>query len=371
MSNDETVKTAPTVEPINERDLAPVPVADKARATAEDLDVVKAADPSNKLHVPSYKTGKSEHLTVGKRAHWFLTYIGGDWLLNSALGVSFAYLTSRTALGKKLYVEPINKGLGFVLSSFIKNEKTLEKVIGGGRDFFSIMFGGTMVNPILTYLEGHKQKKAISKSIDTLVYGKERVENDPDFKQAYDEIDHEPKKDNKSVWIARGFAVAPLWAATFFPKGIEFIKSNKIPVLKWVTGDNISNFTKSLSEKIGIKPKKMMETFEKNQTTGQKISNWQALHDLIGFDYGLTIYYAILHAFAFSAVAKHRHQNREDKKTVATTNHALKEAEPKEAVTVENELASPSHGHTPHAKVSNVAARETLKPAEQREMVQV
>ncbi len=348
--------------------MAPAPVVSKELSTENAFSVAQ----KNPHAVPEIKRGqKGGTSTPGKKVHWLLTYIGGDWILNSAIGVGFAYLTARTELGKKYYVEPINKGLGAVLSPVIKDEKTLEKVIGGGRDFFSIMFGGTMVNPILTRLENHKNKKAISKSIDTMIYGKDRVENDPRFKQAYDEIDLEPKKDTKGVWIARGIAVAPLWAATFFPKGMKFIQSNEVPVLKWVNADTISNFTRTTAEKMGIRPKKMIEAVEKDPTTGKLTSNWQKLHDYIGFDYGLTIYYAILHSMAFSWVAKQRHNKRDAKqeaqqKAIPTTvsNNANNEVQ----LGVAEKPVAPQVAEIPTSQVNHIAERELMAAQQQAQL---
>lgn len=256
--------------------------------------------------------------TPGKWGHWALTYLGGDWLLNSAVGVGFTYFTARTAFGKKYYVEPVSKGIKALLSPFFKQPETLEKAVSGGRDFLSIMVGGTAINPILTRLESHENKKAISKAIDTAIYGKDRVENDPKFQEAYDAIDKEPIKDMKSVWVSRLIALAPLYAAATNPRSYAYLKHNDTPIIKYLSFDRISNFTRTTAEKIGIRPQKMMSTTMKNATTGETTSNWKALHDYIGFDYGLTVYYAILHAISFSAVAQ-LFQTRRENKTCRNT----------------------------------------------------
>lgn len=256
--------------------------------------------------------------TPGKWGHWALTYLGGDWLLNSAVGVGFTYFTARTGFGQKYYVEPVSKGIRALLKPFFKQAETLEKAVGGGRDFLSIMVGGTAINPILTRLESHENKKAISKAFDTAIYGKERVEHDPKFQEAYDAIDKEPIKDMKSVWVSRLIALAPLYAAATNPRSYAYLKHNDTPIIKYLSFDRISNFTRTAAEKIGIRPAKMMNTTMKNVTTGEVTSNWKALHDYIGFDYGLTVYYAILHAISFSAVAK-LFQTRRDNRTCRNT----------------------------------------------------
>jgi hypothetical protein len=257
------------------------------------------------------------HTTTGKKIHWGLTYLGGDWLLNSSFGVAFAYVASRTHWGQKHYTKPVNEFLNKIVEPLIENADTRKKVVGGGTSFLNIMFGGTVVNPLLTHLESHKQKKSISKFFDKLIYGKDRVENDPKFQQAYDAIDHEPKKDSKSAWLARFIALAPLIAASSTPKVNEFFKTTKLPVLGIISHDSISSFTRKTAEKIGIRPQKMMTETGLNTMTGKVTSNWQALHDLIGFDFGYTVYYALLHSAAFSAVAKlfqTNHDKREERK---------------------------------------------------------
>ena len=251
------------------------------------------------------------HATAGTKAHWAMTYLGGDWILNSTFGVAFAYFASRTHFGREVYSKHVTDMFTSVAKPFIKTPETLSKVVGGATDFLNIMFGGTVINPLLTHLEKHENKKAISKKFDELIYGKERVANDPKFQQAYDEIDHQAKKDTKSAWAARFIALAPLIAASSTPQVNEFFKSNQIPLLKYINFDNISKFTRTTAEKIGIHPQKMIAETHLNSQSGKVTNNWQALHDLIGFDFGYTIYYALIHSAAFTAAAKIFETNHE------------------------------------------------------------
>lgn len=272
-------------------------------------------------HAPKVRTE-----TMGKKAHWFMTYAGVDWLLNSTVGVAFAFLTARTEIGQRFFGRPVEKGFSAVLKPVIKNEQVLEKAVNGGKDFLSIMVGGTVINPIITKFESHDTKKKITKSFDKLFYGSRMVENDPYFERAYQEIDNEPVKDTKGVWISRGMAIAPLWAATFSPRIMKFFESNNIPGLRLINFDHVSSFSKKLAGSVGIKPGKFMQQTQLNKTTGEVTSNWDALHRYIGFDFGLTIFYAVLHAVSFGLVAK--------KLEIRKENHELRKEMHSKSITV-------------------------------------
>lgn len=311
------------------------------------------------------------HSTAGTKAHWAMTYLGGDWILNSSFGVAFAYVASRTHFGQKHYSKPITEFFTYLAKPLIKNEQTLEKVVGGGTSFMNIMFGGTVINPLLTRLEKHENKKAISKKFDELIYGKERVENDPKFQQAYDEIDHQAKKDDKSAWAARFIALAPLIAASSTPKVNEFFKSNQLPLLKYINFDNISKFTRTTAEKIGIRPAKMMAETHLNTHTGQVTNNWQALHDLIGFDFGYTIYYALIHSAAFTAAAKIFETNHE-RKLERSAEKAAERVNATPALSEESQPSQPSStnivaetkAEKPSTSISNVTEHARAVAAE-------
>ena len=256
---------------------------------------------------------KRHFVSIGERVHQITTYGGADWLLNSAIGVTFTFLVTRTKFGQRFFSEPAEWVFGKLFSPFIKNEEILKKSVNGGKDFLSIMLGGTLVNPIITQLEQHDTKKNMSRTLDNIVYGKDKVDNDPKFRQAYAEIDSEPVKDTRGVWISRAIAIAPLWAATFSPRMMKFMQSNEVPLLKYLNFDHISGLSQNIAKTIGLKPGKWMQETMLNKTTGESVSNWKALHGYIGFDYGLTIFYAILHAVSFNLVAKRLQTSRDAK----------------------------------------------------------
>ena len=349
-----------TVEPIYVKDapahdLSPTGPAIKAPEGMDNITVVQKT--ANFVPLDS----KKRQATTGEKIHWGLTYIGGDWILNSAVGVSFTFLTARTEVGKKYLIKPASEALEWLCSLFVKNPETVKKGVSGGLNFLSIMVGGTVINPILTTLEGHKHKKTISKFFDTLFYGKDKVAQDPKFQEAYENIDKEPLKDTKSVWISRFIALAPLLVIASTPKAYEFMKSNDVPLIKHLNFDSISNFTRKTAEKIGIKPKRLMERFEVNPTTGKSISDWQALHDFAGFDYGLTILYAVLHAVTFPAVAKVRHDMRHKK--AEQKEMAMLDVTPAAA---RLELPEPALTHEkPTAKISQMAYDQPLAQVQQ------
>lgn len=291
-----------------------------------------AASPAKEASLEDFNDKKKNNFkTTGTKLHGWLTYGGVDWVLNSGFGVAFTMWGARTNMGKTFYTQPVQKVFRGIFRPLIKNEETLGKVAAGWNDFLSIMVGGTVVNPIITTMEKHKNKKAIAKAFDTLIHGKEKVENDPKFKKAYDEIDQEPVKNTRDVWIARGLAIAPLWFLAANATTRNFMKSNttlKIPFTKgkYLNFDTIAAGTKKVAEGMGIRPKGWWTETLLDETTRQPVSHWQALHNFIAFDYGLTIPYAITHAFWYNVLAKFsaKKTGKSDKteKSVAHTQHS-------------------------------------------------
>lgn len=248
-------------------------------------------------------------MTPGKVIHKEITYRGIDWLLNSTVAVSMAYWSARTESGQKYFQKPIVNFFRRVLAPVLKTEAKIAEGSRWGSMFVSIMAGGTAIIPPITFLENKKNKKAIIRKIDEIIYGKEKVESDPDFKEAYDAIDHEPKKDFWTGMAARITVLAPMIGATVIPdvnkKLIEYLYN---PV---ATG------SKALCKYIGLQPKKMMEQgmmqiADGDISKGQKfVSNWDFLHQSIGFDLSLTFIYAYAHEFVYNTFAafKHNHKN--------------------------------------------------------------
>lgn len=241
------------------------------------------------------KDGK-EFVSAGKKIHNEITYRGVDWLVNSAVGVTFAYIAARTKVGKKYFSEPVAKGTRAIMRLFTKNPETIEKGAEGGMMFASIMAGGTAIIPVMMTLENKKNKKGIIKWLDEKWYGKEAVANDPKFQESYDAIDQEPHKSFGIGMASRFAALAPLIAITMTPSAHGFMGKQVY--------DRVANVSKWVSKKVGIKPSEEMLTPILNAKTGEKISNWDFLHHTIGFDVGLTFFYSFLHEAAYKAFAK-------------------------------------------------------------------
>ncbi len=249
----------------------------------------------------SNHSDKKEFATKGARIHNEVTYRLVDWLLNSAVGVSFTYWTERRESGQKYFGKPISDFFNKRLKPFLKTEESLKSGSKWGSMFVSIMAGGTAIIPLMVTLENKKNKKSIIKWMDEKLYGKERVENDPTFQEAYDAIDEEPKKNFTTGMIARFAALAPLLAITVSPAN------------KWIEKNfysRIGDATRWCSEKVGIKPKKLMDEATRDAKGN---TDWQFIHKTIGFDFGLTFIYAYLHEWAYKALSAFGFKKNEEK----------------------------------------------------------
>lgn len=237
----------------------------------------------------------------GKRIHNEITYRGIDWLVNSSIGVAFTYWTARTHSGEKYFGKPVGNFFKKILKPFLKSEAQLNEGAKWGTMFTSIMAGGTTIIPPMMLLESKNVKKKIIRDIDEIVYGKEAVRNDPKFEESYCLIDEEPKKSFKAGMAARFIALAPLIA-------IASIPATNRPMIKYLY-DPIGNATKWTAEKLGIRPKghlleTQLEAIEHHGVTKNRaVSNWDFIHRTIGFDFGLTIFYAVLHEVAYKGLA--------------------------------------------------------------------
>ncbi|MBX9726423.1 MAG: hypothetical protein K2X09_04080, partial [Rickettsiales bacterium] len=263
------------------------------------------------------------------------------------------------------FTKPAEWAFGKLFSPFIKNPEILKKSISGGKDFLGIMVGGTLVNPIITSMEKHENKRSITQFFDRIIYGNKKVNDDEKFQRAYAEIDKEPVKDTSGVWISRAIAIAPLWAASFNPGVMKFLSSNEVPLLKHINFNNISKLSEKTAETLHIKPGNWLNKTMVNPTTGQSVSHWKALHGYIGFDYGMTIYYAILHAISFNAVANFKHKNKIKKDA-----HELPATEASKPSTDSTVVASKINASSelelkPQAQVSDIVHAHTLASAPQ------
>lgn len=251
-------------------------------------------------------------VSAGEHIHGEITYRGVDWLMNSAAGVAFAYFTSRTHLGRKYITDPLATGFNSMFS-FLKSEGARNFAVEWSTRFVTIMFGGTVTIPPLIALEKHENKKSISKFFDRMIYGKDRVENDPKFQRAYDEIDFEPRKGVVTGFVARIVALIPLFWFSF-DKRIH-------GKLEAVLYKPIENASKWLAKTAHIKPKgSLLETVA--DKSGKVQSNWEFLHETIAFDFGLTILYSFLHQFSYriaAQVSENFRGKKTDEKTLSPT----------------------------------------------------
>lgn len=283
-------------------------IADPAHTIAEGSKIAVSA-------IPPAKTGETQapaiarqeckpeepFISVGKKVHNEVTYRGVDWILNSAVAVSFAYCTARTKLGQKWFTQPVTGFFKKCLSPFIKTESTLNEGAVWGTRFVSIMAGGTAIIPPLMVMENKSNKSKIIRWIDEKWYGKDAVANDPKFQESYEAIKKEPHKSFAIGMAARLTVLAPLI-------GMTICQATHKPLLKYVY-DPIGKGSKWIAGKVGIKPgahmadplKGSLEQAENGMMEMQ--SNWDFLHRTIGFDLGLTFLYSFMHEYAYKGLA--------------------------------------------------------------------
>ncbi|MDX2095402.1 MAG: hypothetical protein SFW64_05645 [Alphaproteobacteria bacterium] len=311
---------------------------------------------------------KRDFISLGEKVHNEVTYRGVDWLMNSAFGVLFAFATERTELGRKLWSRPLNKFFTRTFEPVVKffgaSPKVLTNSVGYGITFLSIMFGGTVTIPPLMALENPKNKVPFIKKIDHWFYGKREVENNPKFEKAYQEIEEEPKKDFGTGFKARFVALFPLLAFTLYEPSHLFVKKHFY--------DYLARGSKFIGEKMGMGAKKYWS--EKSigipetaaaLAAGKEIqTNSARLHDVIAFDFGLTIIYSFLHEITYKLFA----QKKEDRHTHAAANHDAQQApsshDTAKSATPQAELAE-GEEKTPRTHVGNVIHQDRIGAASQ------
>lgn len=273
-------------------------------------------------------------ISKGEKATNIATYGGVDWLFNAATGVGFAFWGNRTPSGQKKWSEPVTGFFKKALKPMIKNAESLEKSAGYGNLFASIIMGGMATLPPLLVLEHHSVKKAITKSFDRMIYGRDTVENDPKFQQAYQEIDEAPKK---RFWMGMGtrfIALSPLLAVVLIPQ------TRKLSDTYYF--NPLAKATQWLSKTVGLQPKKLMEL-----RPGQAVSDWNYIHGALAMDFGLGPFYAVLHSYFYNKFSGH---SAEKKSAGAeATAPALTVAPPPAADATEKDLPVPAHTTT-HAQ---------------------
>lgn len=355
-------------------------------ATSQGKKVEQTAEAD--LAVPKRK----HFVSHGHRMHNEITYRIVDWLVNSTVGVAMTYWASRTKSGEKYFGQYVGGAFKKVLSPMFKNEENLMKAVEGGKSITSIMAGGFTIIPVMMFLENKKHKKGIIRWLDEKIYGKDTVAKDPKFQEAYDKIDEEPRKGFATGMAARFLALAPIIAITVYPK-------THTALTKYLY-DPIGKGTQWLAAKAGIKPIRTLEkeimvkrgnamvmekvlpdhslqmpANGKSAPPGDVLSNWDFLHRNIGFDFGLTIFYAVLHEIAYKTLAKKRADSvKKEAAGYAHSGHSTPEAapaasveEPQTATSFASSVGGPKAGTRRPEKaadhVGGIDARRTMPEA--------
>lgn len=250
------------------------------------------------------KEKKRAFISKGETIHKWGTYYGVDWIFNTIVGVKFAYWGKFTESGQKNWTEPLTRGFTKLLKPIIKNPESLEQSVGKGNMFMSIIAGGMFTIPPLMALEHNKVRKWIVQKLDGVIYGKDTVENDPKFQQAYREIEETPKKDFVTGMTSRFAALAPLLAIVLIPKTRDL--SNKIYF------DHLSNGSEAIAKGLGFSAEKSI----KAPSPAEAKKRWKFIYDSLAMDSGLCLPYAPLHAFFYNMFANSKGKNTPVKKEV-------------------------------------------------------
>ncbi len=339
------------------------PTVDKEKV--DNTTVASAVTPSSdapvRTHfVPSQEPQKTQDAAApnkkpkkfvshGYHIHNELTYRAVDWLANSTVGVAMTYWASKTKSGQEIFGKRVGNFFKTVLSPVFKDEASLGKAAEGGKAITAIMAGGFTIIPIMMVLENKKNKKALIHWMDEKIYGRDKVAHDPRFKASYDAIDKEPRKGFWAGMASRGLALAPIIAITVIPKTNDGLTRYLY--------DPIGKGTQWMAEKVGIKPIKTIEKEVLVTRNGGKVwknvlpdhsiglpkkgvaspetdrlSKWDFLHRNIGFDFGMTIFYAILHEIAYKALATNNAKRHHHKVKIDASNPAVTTTAPTNAV---------------------------------------
>ena len=301
-------------------------------APAPEQKVVDAA-------VPAAEQKTKPFVSAGSRIHNWSTYLGIDWLFNACVGVSFAYWGTFTESGQKYWSKPIGNFFETVLKPVIKDAKQLKSSAGYGSMFMSIIAGGMFTIPPLLILENNKVKKSIVQSYDRMIYGKEKVDSDPKFKESYDAIEQAPKKDFWTGLTSRFAALSPLLAIVLIPATKRF--SNKI----WF--DHVEHGSEAVAKTMGFSAEKSFKTLAPEEAK----QRWKFIHESVAMDFGLGVPYAILHEFFYNAFA-----NGKDKKDKSTN--------AKEQVPVTVEAAPSAPADAAPKQQASYADRESARRSE-------
>jgi hypothetical protein len=258
-------------------------------------DVIKDAAPQ-----------KRSFVSAGEKIHKWGTYFSVDFLLNATFGVLFWYGTEHTKLGQRLWSNPIKKGFTSLLEGSIKDAKSLEKSVDNGATFMSIIAGGMFTIPPLMALENTKNKKAIIKSLDEKIYGKDKVANDPKFQKAYDELGKEPKKGFWSGLLGRFAALAPLLWSVTNSKARPVTYKYYLDKFAWASEKCAQGlgFGRDLSIKEIAEIERFAKEAKKEPVLTEAQKRWKGIHNSIAMDVGFDWPYALMHMVTYTFFAK-------------------------------------------------------------------
>lgn len=262
-----------------------------AHKLAHAIDAPSIASSTSDISEELTKDGKEPFKTAGEKVHKWGTYLGVDWIFNAAAGVAFAYWGKYTKTGQKIFSGPVKHGFETMLKPIIKDPKSLKSSVEYGNMFVSIITGGMFTIPPLMVLENNKVKKSITQTIDGMVYGKDAIENDPRFKEAYERIENAPKKDFLTGMSSRFVALSPLLASVLFPPTRNLLDKHYF--------SHITKASTSLSTKMGLGAEKLFPKLSK----AQALERNAFIHDNFALDFGFGVPYAILHSVFYNKFA--------------------------------------------------------------------
>jgi hypothetical protein len=286
-------------------------VIDTAPATAASANQNVTADALEIKDVHKNSTFK----TAGEKLHKWGTYLGVDWIYNMITGVAFLYFIEYNKVGIKMW-SPIKRGLETALTPLIPDKESRAKSVSFGNTFFGIIAGGMLTIPPLMILEAKNVRKKFAKFYDRIIYGNDRVDNDPKFQAAYERMDEEPKKDFWAGMGARFLALAPLLASVL-------IKETRKPMNKYYFTPIAEGANKVLN-KLNIDPVSVIQKVSPHISREEAQDRWdnkinkEGLPMEVGFD----IPYALLHKFWYHKLAEMRKDKTEGKKSIKVEEHS-------------------------------------------------
>lgn len=276
-------QTGNAISPSQAVRLQPAPASVNSPIDALEHAIIPPEEQSN---------GKRSFVSTGEHIHKWSTYLSVDWIYNATAGAAFAYWGKFTPSGQAIWSKPVDAMFTTALTPVIKNPENLKWSVRQGNTFMSIIAGGMLTIPPLLILENKDIKLSIIKNLDAMVYGKEKVENDPQFQQAYDEIQHAPEKDFWTGMTSRFAALAPLLASVLIPQSRDFLVKNLFTP--------VGAKTKVALAGMGLPASKLFKKFP----VAEQQARWNYIHDdAIAMDLSFGLPYAVMHAYFYDKFA--------------------------------------------------------------------